>query len=241
MQERYPDSKNPYSTKEGLEFQDFIADELFTLGIIIQNYSSKKYQLTVGENRQGVEIKLDNRCTETGRMSIEIAEKSKASNWEFVPSGIYRRDNTILYIQGNYNLYAIFSKKFLISLHKKDIYEEHESPRNNPTVRAFFLPLPAVEKYAIKVVKKGVSQINIPSTSIITPEYQEEKIDIIQAMSDLLDYKFSQIDYKIDYKFFELEKKMSKNSRGKRFKDTQTPQLFPENEKIININKFKTA
>jgi len=51
------------------------------------------------------------------QLSIEIAEKTKADNAKFVPSGIYRNDNSWLYIQGNFKTFWIFSKKLLILLH----------------------------------------------------------------------------------------------------------------------------
>ena len=74
----YPNAKRPTVFAEGIEFQDFVCKFLAKHHIILQNLASKKYQLAIGENLQGFEIKLDQRCTETGRMSIEIAEKSRA-------------------------------------------------------------------------------------------------------------------------------------------------------------------
>jgi len=146
----YPNSKDWHSFESGLDFQDFVATKLHdNLGITITNYSSMKWQFTTGENRQGIEIKLDRTCTNTNRLSIEIAEKSKAINPLFVPSGIYRNDNSWLYIQGTPRIIFVFAKSLLIGLHKSGKYDEHEEP----TIKAFFLPFDDARKYAAKVLE----------------------------------------------------------------------------------------
>jgi hypothetical protein len=152
MATNYPDSVNETSVQDGLEFQDMVCDLLRPYGVFIQNYSSRRYQFDVGENPQGIEIKLDRRCTETGRLSIEVAEKSKAANANFVPSGIYRKDNTWLYVQGNQNVIYLFGRSFLRSLHKTGKYKEH----TEPTVKAFFLPFEAADRYAVLKIEPEV-------------------------------------------------------------------------------------
>jgi hypothetical protein len=94
MATRYPDSKDQQSDENGREFQDFCCVELARVGIVVQLFSSRRYQFEQGESVQGVEIKLDRRCTETGRLSIEIAEKTRADQRNWIASGIYRQDNT---------------------------------------------------------------------------------------------------------------------------------------------------
>jgi len=134
----------------GLEYQDFVCIELAKQNIILQNIGSKLYQLTVGENLQGFEIKYDERCTDTGRLSIEVAEKSRAdANLPWTPSGIMRNDNTWLYIQGNRQVAYIFAKKWLLLylFKKKPKIEEF-----NGTIRRFFLPLAQAEQGAAKVL-----------------------------------------------------------------------------------------
>ncbi|MCU0811959.1 MAG: hypothetical protein MUE59_13170 [Thiobacillaceae bacterium] len=144
----YPDAKRPSVFADGIEFQDFICSDLAKRHVILQNLSSKRYQFDVGENLQGFEIKLDLRCTETLRLSIEIAEKSKASMPSFTPSGIYRNDNSWLYIQGNPDLYFVFQKSLLVMLHRTGRYQEHELP----TIRKFYMPLDQAFKYAALAV-----------------------------------------------------------------------------------------
>lgn len=142
------------SFEVGNEFQDFVCIELAKQGIILQNINSKKFQFNVGENLQGFEIKYDARCTgdrgttATNQLSIEIAEKTKADNTKFIPSGIYRNDNSWLYIQGNFKMFWIFSKKLLILLHRSGRYKEHELP----TIKKFYLPLEDADRFCAKKV-----------------------------------------------------------------------------------------
>jgi len=112
----YPDAKSESSFQDGLEFQDFVCEKLAGESIILQNFCSKKYQFAVGENLQGVEIKYDSWCSKSGRISIEVAEKTRNdSSLQWTPSGICREDNSWLYIQGNYKLLFIFAKRFLLN------------------------------------------------------------------------------------------------------------------------------
>lgn len=145
----YPDAETSTTFRDGVEFQDFVCVQLAKRGLIIQNFSSKKYQFEVGENVQGIEIKLDNRCTGTGRLSIEVAEKSRASIETWTPSGILRMDNSWLYVQGNSEVIFVFARKWLQQ------YLEEEKPDVGdrcPTLRSFFLPLHIARKYAALVV-----------------------------------------------------------------------------------------
>jgi hypothetical protein len=146
---KYKDSKNPNSVEDGNQFQDLVTDMLFeACGIMISCYSSRKYQYEKGENRQGVEIKLDNWCFKTKRLSVETAEKTAIEN-AFVESGIYRKDNSIFYVQGNPNIIFVFSKKLLQLLHRSGRYEE----KQEATIKTFYLPFEDAYRYAIKVIE----------------------------------------------------------------------------------------
>lgn len=141
------------SFEVGNEFQDFVCIELAKDGIILQNINSRKFQFQTGENLQGFEIKYDARCTgdnstiPTGRLSIEIAEKSHKGIRNFTPSGIYRGDNSWMYVQGNYMNFWVFPKNILIMLHKSNRkYEEREGE----TIKTFFLPISDADKYCAK-------------------------------------------------------------------------------------------
>jgi hypothetical protein len=150
MNANYPDADRQTVFQEGLEFQDFVANLLLKeMGIVISNYSSKYYQQACGENAQGFEIKLDRRILETGHVSIEVAEKSKAINKSFVPSGIMREDNSWLYIQGNKKIIFIFGKKSLQQLYQAKYKDKVWQPK--PTIKTFRLPIAEARKYALKV------------------------------------------------------------------------------------------
>lgn len=144
----YIDSKRQNSFEDGLEFQDFVADLFATrLGIPLTSYASRKYQFDRGETVQGVEIKFDSWCSRTRRLSIETAEKSRADQREWIPSGIYREDNTWLYVQGNHDIVYVFAKSTLRILEQTGRFQAKEEP----TLRAFYLPDDAARKYAALV------------------------------------------------------------------------------------------
>ncbi len=146
----YPDSKDPKSYQSGLEFQDFVVDLLREqLGIVITNYQSQRFQFGVGENKQGIEIKLDRDILRTNNVSIEIAEKTRAGNPDYVPSGIYRNDNSWLYIQGNWDIVFIFSKNILRLLQKSRRYKINILP----TLKSFLFPINDAKTYAAKVLE----------------------------------------------------------------------------------------
>jgi len=146
----YPDAR-PNSFQVGLEFQDYVCVLLAQDHIILQNLGSKLYQLQVGENLQGFEIKYDERCTDTGRLSIEIAEKSRNDpNLPWTPSGIMRDDNAWLYIQGNHEIIFVFAKNYLRR------YFELKSPKvheNFGTVRKFYISLDNARVMAARVIE----------------------------------------------------------------------------------------
>ncbi len=152
METKYPSRNSGHkdSFKEGESFQDFCID-LFAdrLNFIIQQYTTKKYQYEKGESRQGVEIKLDNRHTDTKRLSIEIAEKKLGTDIDWRPSGIYSHTNNLFYIVGNYQSVFLFSNKFLIQLHNTNRYDEATHPKEYPTIKKYYLPLAEAEKYCI--------------------------------------------------------------------------------------------
>lgn len=134
--------------QQGLEFQDFVTDVLFNeLFIPISTYQSRKYQIK-GENKQGIEIKFDDKFADTGNVYIEIAEKSNEDNLNYVSSGIYRNDNTWLYVIGNYSILFIFGKGMLKLMHKNGRYREVQIP----TSKGFLIPKVDAEKYALKII-----------------------------------------------------------------------------------------
>ena len=135
--------------KKGQEYQDFIADRLpEKLGIALSVYKSKLYQYGKGESKQGIEIKFDDVYARTGNLYIEIAEKSNPKNPHFVKSGIYRNNNSWLYLIGNYERAFIFGISILKLYYEDSRFEK----KKIPTSIGFLLP----EKYhylALKTLK----------------------------------------------------------------------------------------
>ena len=129
--------------QQGLYFQDYIMELLYKNGIPLISYSSKEYQNMIGENKAGIEIKNDINFRKTGNLYIETAEKSKAENEYFVKSGIYRNDNTWLYLIGDKETVFVLSKKQLQILHGKNKYRNVKIA----TSRGFLLPIADVEKF----------------------------------------------------------------------------------------------
>lgn len=136
--------------EQGLYYQDFVVEKLYDAGLPLISYSSKKYQQIIGENKAGFEIKNDTLFRKTGNFYIEIAEKSNPANPHFVKSGIFRNDNTWLYIIGDMQEIFIFSKRQLQLLHNADKYKE----TTIPTSIGYLLPMAdAIKHYAIKTIK----------------------------------------------------------------------------------------
>jgi hypothetical protein len=134
--------------EKGLDYQDFIIDLLSeVMGISLSQYASKKYQL-VGETKQGIEIKYQSKMADYGNLYIETEEKSNAANRFFVRSGIYRDDNTWLWITGDYSIQYVFSKLTLVRLHKCGRYRYAE-PRDYATSKGFLLPMTEADKYCL--------------------------------------------------------------------------------------------
>lgn len=146
----YPDSPVPNSLEVGCEFQDFAAHHILKQkGIALQVYGSRRYQFDEGESAQGVEFKLDQGFTKYNHLSIEIAEKTYKEQASWIPSGIYRSDNTWLYVQGNYEYFYLFLKKQLIYLHQKG---KLDKARDMPTIRRAYLSLDLADIIGEKIL-----------------------------------------------------------------------------------------
>jgi hypothetical protein len=146
----YPNAKHANEYQRGMEFQDFVCQLLSREGIVLQNFVSKLYQYEVGENIQGWEIKRDDRCSSTGRLSIEVAEKSCSGLPFWTDSGIMSRLNPWLYIQGNRSVIFIFATKILRAYLAKNGCEITEKMG---TIRTFYIPLDEAERLALKVIR----------------------------------------------------------------------------------------
>lgn len=154
MNQKLIDARQDYANgyynsklQQGLEFQDRVAKELYQRGIVIIGYASRKYQNSEGENMLGAEIKRDGMFRDTGNLYIEIAEKSHPDKLEYIPSGIYRQDNSWLYVIGDEETIYIFSTKYLRMLEKRYHHVE------KPTSKGFLLPIADAEKYCLRIIE----------------------------------------------------------------------------------------
>ncbi len=149
---KYGEMNQYYKEKleQGLYYQDFVIEQLYKIGLPLISYSSKEFQNMIGENKAGIEIKNDNNYSKTGNLYIETAEKSDENKKNFWPSGIYRNDNTWLYLIGDLKRIFILSKKQLILLAKSNKYKQVEIK----TSQGFLLPVKDAEKhYAVKIIE----------------------------------------------------------------------------------------
>jgi hypothetical protein len=138
-------------------FQDFVVDAAWNLlGLAIVQYSSEVYQRIVGESRTGVEIKYDQKFGKTRNLWIEVAEKARPREGPYVPSGIYRQDNSWLYSIGDYDTIFFFPKVLLRALHASGRWPVIEN--NTRTSEGFLLREIEAEKYAAVILRPNASE-----------------------------------------------------------------------------------
>lgn len=118
------------------------------LGFKLNFNEGRKEQLD-GETEEGVEIKCQmDKLKKYGNLYIEIDEKSDAAHDEFYPSGIFREDNTWLWVTGDYDVFYIFEKSVLIDAYdsgKFRMVAGHDG-KGNVTSHGFLLPLKEADK-----------------------------------------------------------------------------------------------
>ena len=127
---------------------------LYDHGLSIGSYGSKRYQFEKGENRAGVEIKFDQRWRETGNLYIETDEKAHPSRPSYTRSGIYRNDNSWLYVIGDRSKVFIFAKSTLQRVDKamRGGSERYQHV-STATSKGFLVPVEEGEKLAAKVIE----------------------------------------------------------------------------------------
>lgn len=143
-----------YSEKlgKGMEYQDFLIKPLIQHGLVFQQYASKRYQQEKGESFNGIEVKYDMRMAETGNAYIEVAEKSNPNNAEYIKSGIFRDDNTILYVIGDYRYCYVLSKSHLRNIVKSSPeYQKAKGIRKvqTPTSIGYLFPEPFLDVWCV--------------------------------------------------------------------------------------------
>ena len=139
--------------QEGLEFESYIMDWFCSQkNINLSHYTLLKEQINKGENRQGIEIKNDQRFQETGNLFISVERDYGYKKYE---SGIYKNQSW-LYVIGNENEFYIFATK-----HLKQYYE-HNKPQlfdgfksiKNGVEKGFLLSKKQAERICIEKITK---------------------------------------------------------------------------------------
>lgn len=131
-------------------YERFIYEQLENiLGWTVRHHHGREAQKK-GENSCGIEIKHDCRMAETGNVFIEIIECTER-NPQWRDSGIYRQDNTWLYLVGDRSQAFIFGKKALQREHKSGRWENKNSHVNSS--KGFIIPVTScielAEKYLV--------------------------------------------------------------------------------------------
>ena len=101
--------------EEAWKYQDFITEQLFKIGISVNAYQSVDYQLEHGESASGIEIKNDKQMAKTGNVYIEFNQTTLRGSTNR-DSGINQKDDSWLYVIGDYQKIFIFGKNQLRSL-----------------------------------------------------------------------------------------------------------------------------
>ena len=103
-------------------FENYIAEEISEkYGLDLGQYLTPEGQYELGENALGIEIKNDTLISKYGNVYIEYQEKSSASNYNYVNSGILKIDNCVYLLIGTVEKYYIFKKDKLIEILNEEI------------------------------------------------------------------------------------------------------------------------
>ena len=136
---------------EGSMFEDFVYMQLEEkLKVSIEGCNTREEQFSIGENYFGMEIKHDTLHEKTGNLFIEYKEKSISTNENWVESGIFRGDNSWLYLTGNNKVFYIFSIKDLRGAFH--IADEHGEPKHSRVM--------SIRKTSWGFLLKGQEEIN---------------------------------------------------------------------------------
>ncbi|KAA8731240.1 hypothetical protein F4V57_13100 [Acinetobacter qingfengensis] len=149
-----------YKTKlqQAFEFENFIAHKLQQeYGINIEPYLTPQGQYDLGENKLGIEIKNDQLIKKYKNIYIEYAEKARASNANYIPSGILKKDNTRFFLIGDEQKFWIFRKSRLLEIYYEEIRYQQQQQRSRrkiqfkqkETSKGFVYPVIAAQHEAI--------------------------------------------------------------------------------------------
>ena len=144
----------------GQWYEDYLYVKLEEkLKIKIDGCNTEGEQRRIGENHLGWEIKFDDNYKKTGNLFIEYQEKRRSENPDYIPSGVLRKDNSWLYLIGNFQVFYIFSVKDLrMALEAKDDRGNFKHIRkeiNRKTSCGFLLQENEIQDYALRIIRTG--------------------------------------------------------------------------------------
>ncbi len=128
---------------------DYFNDEL---SWILSHYASKEAQFKRGENRQGVEIKNDQKYKESRNLYISVKRVYAGSGKEY-SSGIYRDTETrqMFYVIGDKDNFWIIATKHLRSyyeINKPELYSGFTTDKGGKEY-GFLLPVNKADRMAV--------------------------------------------------------------------------------------------
>lgn len=153
--------------EEAWRYQDFITKEMLKLGVSVNAFQSVDYQMEYGESASGIEIKNDRKMASTGNVYIEFRQTTIRGT-ENRDSGIHQKDDSWLYIIGDYDKFYIFAKSHLQRILGKVqrqprawwnehhiTIREHKDENGNVTSYGLVIPIKYIEEHnlAIKTVE----------------------------------------------------------------------------------------
>lgn len=111
-----------------------------------------------GENRLGIEFKHDQQFRHTGNLYIEVAEKARPRDGDYAPAGVYRSDNTRLWVQGDRDMVWVFPKSLLRAVVESGHYDQVELA----TSRGCLLPTTVADTLALWTIECGEEPRPVP-------------------------------------------------------------------------------
>jgi hypothetical protein len=139
--------------EEGLRYQDYVTDVLYEHGIVLVTYVSKERGRS-GENKLGAEVKRDGKFRVTGNLYLETHEKRHPNDVGIYESGIYRQDNSWLYVIGDETTFWILSKKLLCEFARQRPCRFRSI--ETPSSRGLLMPLADADRWCALKFEPGL-------------------------------------------------------------------------------------
>lgn len=140
--------------QDSFMFENHIAELIaVNYDIDLGQYMDQKGQYELGENALGIEIKNDTLISKYNNIYIEYQEKSKASNYNFVNSGILKKDNCIYFLIGTFDKFYIFKKTVLAKIYEEEIINKL---KNNTSTRSILFKEQKTSKGFVFPVRKAI-------------------------------------------------------------------------------------